>query len=364
MGEGWVASDSTPNEFEDGPGGMSLVSVAVAVTDMESYEEAYFETIDEVLGERNLNPHPVAKGSQFNRAMPDWLRKKARAELVEELLDIQHMETIQITETYLQPRWIELYTQDESEDNQKMSAEKFKRRFLSQYYNLVSIWKYLTYGDSRVTETRYNVITDDFSGKRTPIWEEVGELADQLKVIPYGDRTYPLLSTSDLLLTYLKEEVYPLFAQEIYKHLRELTGEDGDEEGVYINSHSVPDPESQTPDEVGEIVQKVSPHRDDDINLTPHYPSPTVHINRQGFDKNKLLSLDLFAHACKYAQENRGCVKLFQEENDREYFREGDMLINMNSGGEHLEEYEKLNSAKGVNVLSSAEAMGFFDEEL
>jgi len=36
----------------------------------------------------------------------------------------------------------------------------------------------------------------------------------------------------------------------------------------------------------------------------------------------------------------------------------------MNSGGEHLEEYEKLNSAKGVNVLSSAEAMGFFDEEL
>ncbi|WP_157969244.1 hypothetical protein [Haloplanus rubicundus] len=359
MSEGWVASDSTPNHFGEKQGETSLVSVSVAVDDVDSFQEDYFQAIREVVGQENLiHSFPILKGSQFNRAMPDSHRRSKREELVESLLSISSVETIQVTETYIEPRWIELFTQDDSTDTSRLSADQFKRNKLSQYYNLVSIWKYLTYGDSRATDTQWNVMTDNFSGKRTPLWEEIGELADQLRVIPYGDRTYPLLAMSDLLLTYLKQEVYPLFYGKIYDKLNEIAGE-----ACYINSHRIPDPEYEDEDE-DEIIEMLTPHRNDDVNLAPHYPSPTIYINRQGFDKETLLSLDLFSYACKYAQENEGCVKLFEEQSDREYFQDGDLLINMKSGSDVLNEYEKLNREKAVKVLSSEEAMEFLNGEM
>jgi len=225
MANGWVASDSTPNNFGDKQGETSLVSVAIAVEDMDEFETSYFEKVEQVLGDDNLNPFPIVKGSQFNRTVADSHRKSKRGELVEELLSIPSVETIHVTETYIEPRWIELFTEDDTKDTSRLSSKQFKKQKLSQYYNLVAIWKYLTYGESRATDTRWNVLTDSFSGKRTPLWEEIGELSDELRVIPYGDKTYPLLSMSDLLLTYLKEEVYPLFYGKIYDHLNEIAEE-------------------------------------------------------------------------------------------------------------------------------------------
>jgi hypothetical protein len=299
MSKGMVASDSVVNRFHNKrPDGMSLVSVAVAVDDISAFNAEYTAVVKEFADKLDIRtPHPILKNQDITRWLPNWAQESARRDIVEEILDIGSIETIQITETSLKTQWIELYSNDEGE-SKRMNSDDFMNNVLSSYYNVVSIWKYLKNGTGRgrSTENRYYIMTDDFSGKVFPAWEEVGQNADSLQVVPQGDVTYPLLATADLVMGLLKQEVYPLFAQNIYEHLKDRTV-------GYVDSDNIDD------DEIDDLI----PHKKKSIRNELHYPSPTIYVDRAGMPKDKLTSLDLFEHACRYAMEKDGCVKFFEE---------------------------------------------------
>lgn len=350
MSEGMVASDSVVNRFHNKrPDGMSLVSVAVAVDDIEAYNAEYTAVVKEFADDLGIRtPYPIIKDQDITRWLPNWAQESARRDLVEELLEIEWIETIQITETSLRTQWIELYGDDEGEA-ERMNSDDFMNNVLSSYYNVVSIWKYLENGRGRgrPTENRYNIMTDDFSGKVFPAWEEVGRSANSLRVIPQGDVTYPLLATADLVMGLLKQEVYPLFAQNIYEHLKDRTV-------GYVDSDNIDDSE----------LEDLVPHKNKSIRNELHYPSPTIYIDRSGMPKDKLTSLDLFAHACRYAMMENGCVKFFEENQDRDFLSQDDVIVTLNETAGHLSDYAELNTGKSIEVVTRENAVQYFTESI
>ena len=343
-----IASDATKNSFEeDRPNGLSLVSVAVAVEDITGFEDKYFETVRGAVEEYNIKTqYPLIKDKYISRWVVDWKREAARREIVMTLLETDCLDTIQITETYLKPQWIDLYAKSPS-TNRRETANKFVDDILSSYYEIVSIWKYLeTYEGG--SNTHYNIMTDDFTGQRSSAWEDIGRWADEFIAVPQGDRTYPILSFADLLLGLLKQEVYPLRAGEIREYLEDLTP-------AYVNSDSVYQ---------GDELRSIIPHDTGGIRTELHYPDPTVYIERGNMSPRKVKSLDSFDHACMYAHANNGCVKFFEESTDRHHLSAGDLIVCLNNNVDGLDDYEKFNDIKSANMVSVDEAVEIFRDDI
>ncbi|QRY21734.1 hypothetical protein JT689_01630 (plasmid) [Halobacterium sp. GSL-19] len=359
--DGWVASDATKYKFHDQrPNWISLAAVAVAVDDIEEFNEEYFDIIKKKSEKYGIQTqHPIIKDEDITRWVTDWERSKARREIVTELFAIDTLREIQFVETSLSPQWVTIF--EENEDNKKrVNSQKFMNNYLEKYYNVVAIWEYLRKKKTRPEHLPFqqwpihkNVMTDDFGGQISETWLDVGDLADQIEVIPQGDKTYPLLSLADLTMDMVKQQVENWDVQEIYELLKEITPE----ESAWVDSKAISH---------GDDLQKMVPHTTDSIRSIQHYPSPTVYLDSGNrFKSKKVKSLDFFDDACKYAQENGGCVKFFNESHDRDFMSSSDILVALDESKlSNLRDYEEMNDKKSVTVLTQKEASERFTEEL
>lgn len=148
--DGWVASDATKYSLEDKrPDWVSLVSVAVAVDDLSSFNEEYYEIVRSYMSDFGIKRRfPVIKSDDISRWAEDWLIKEVKRDLVEELLQIEHLDTIQITETSLHSRWVTIFAEDGNRED-TVRSEEFIDKYLQPYYNLISIWEYLRKSNNR-----------------------------------------------------------------------------------------------------------------------------------------------------------------------------------------------------------------------
>jgi hypothetical protein len=345
---GIIAADATKNEFhENRPNGVNVVSVAVAVDDHREFNGSYFDIVARKVSEYDIKvPHPIIKNKDISRYVPTWQVEEARRDIVFDLLSIESLDTIFVTETYLTPRWIELY-RDEPNTFRRETSHDFVKDVLFQYYDIASIWKYLERyhgGDG----THHDVMTDYFSGQVCRAYQEVGEWSDELRIVPQGDRTYPVLSMADLLTGLLKQEVYPLRRDEIQDYIEDETPGYVVAEGIH---------------EDGEL-DKLVPHSTDSIRTDLNLPEPTVYVDRGDVDKEDVVSLDLFDHACLYAQQQGGSVKFFEESNDKHHFSEDDILVCLDDNVDRYGNYERLNTRYAVETLGAGDAVEFFLDEV
>lgn len=346
--EGIVAADATDNDFhEDHPNGFSILSVAIAVEDRSAFNESYFSVVEEKIEAYDLKlPTPIIKDKYINRYVPLWQQEAARRDIVLELLAIDSLDTIYVTETYLQPRWVELY-REEPNSFRRETSHDFVRDILFQYYDIISLWRYLDRYEG--SESAYcNVMTDDFSGQVCEAYEELGEHCDSFDVVPYGDRTYPVLAMADLVTGLLKQEVYPLRREEIQEFIK-------DDTPAYVQTESIHD----------DHLEQIVPHKTDSCRTDLLRPDPTVYIHRgNDVSKDRLYSTDLFSYACSYAQQEQGCVKLFEESNDRHHFSEEDVLLCLDGSTADFRDFEEFNSKHSVEVLNREEGMDYLLEKL
>jgi len=341
---GIIAADATKNEFhEQHPHGVNVVSVAVAVDDHAEFNEEYFNIIKEKIDLYDIKlPHPILKSKDISRYIPTWQVEEAKKDIVLDLLSIDVLDTIYVTETYLTPKWIELYSEQE-DSFRRMISHDFVKEILFQYYDIASIWKYLERyqgGD----ETHYNVMTDYFSGQVFRAYQEVGEWADDFLIIPQGDQTYPVLSMADLVTGLLKQEVYPLRKDEIEDYIK-------DETPGYVVADSVYE---------GDDLERLVPHVKDGIRTDLNLPDPTIYIARGDVPKDRVTSLDVFHHACIYAQTQNGCVKFFEENNDRHHFSGEDILVCIDGNIEKYTDYERLNTTYSITTFDAESAIDHF----
>jgi len=351
---GWVASDSLVVKFDSQrPGGASLLSVAVAVEDIDDFDSEYKDIISKAKDEYSIRvPFNIIKNKDINRWVADWEVEEAVVDVATALLDVPSVETIQITETYFEPTWVDIY-QDDDHAHERIDAQNLVKGKLSSYYNLVSIWKYINNDGGRPTDTRRNILTDDFTGKYNKMWSELGNTSEHLNIVPNGDQTYPLLSAADIIMGYLEQEVYPLFSQKIYEHLRGYYDDDSDSD-AWIDADGL---NTGTEYEFKRMI----PNRNETIRRSQHYPKPTVYIDRGNIDRSELESLDVIRYACDYAYQKHGCVKSLDLKEDRHYMTEDDVIISLGQGqNNNLTKLSRLN--KSVELVDGEEALDFFSE--
>ncbi|WP_154660569.1 hypothetical protein [Halopiger goleimassiliensis] len=345
--EGVIASDATKNDFHDQhPHGFSAISVAIAIEDQSKFNQEYFDIISDKIDKYGMKtPTPIIKDKYINRYVPLWQQEEARIDIVLELLSIDVLDTIYVTETYFQPFWIELYGEEDGKYRREISHD-FVEDVLFQYYDIISIWKYLDrYNNGGSAYT--NVMTDDFSGNVSKAYEEIGEYCDRFDAIPYGDITYPALSMADLVTGLLKQEVYPLRREEIQEFIQ-------DDTPAYVETERV------HKDDLNKIV----PHKTENVRTDLLRPDPTIHIHKGNMEKKRLFTLDVFKFACAYAQQNGGCVKLFDESNDRHHLSGRDLIICLNNTSDDFIDYEELNSKYSAKVLDRSETLNFLTDNI
>lgn len=356
---GWVASDATKYRFHDRrPNWISLAAVAVAVDDIDEFNSEYFRIVEEKSEEYGIHTqHPIIKDEDVARWVTDWERPRARQDIVSELLAIETIREIQFVETSLSPMWVTLFEENE-DDKMRIESQEFMNKFLEKYYNVIAIWEYLRKKNTRPQHLPYpkwpihgNVLTDDFGGHVSEAWLEVGRLADEIRVIPHGDETYPLLSLADLTMDMVKQQVDEWDEQEIYEFLKDITPE----ESAYVDSRAI---------DHGDDLEKMIPHTTDSIRGILHYPSPTIYVESGSITTKKARKLDICAHLRKYAQENDGCVKFFNESHDRDYMTRDDYLVVLDGDAGALTDYDELNDRKSVTVMNRDEARTFLADEL
>jgi len=354
MSSGWVASDATRHVLSDSTfSPTSLVSVAVAVDDRADFDSDYREIIGEKCQKYGIPlERPVIKDDAINKHVAEWESETARRELVEDLLQIDTLSNIHFTETTLgEPgdKVIPAYQTDP--DEKRLIGPHQLRDEIFPYYNLVSIWDYFDRIDD-VFKYR-NVLVDDFDGKESFLWRYIGEESDEFRVIPKGDRIYPLLSLADLTMEYIKQEVDDWSDDEILDHLVEVTPGDS----AYVKSYSI--------DEAKKL-QQMAPLSKKPADTQMHYPHPTIFIHTgDNWHKKEVKALDVYDVMCEYAYRNKGCVKFFDERQDRDYMSQGDIIVCLEENSkQEYERYNNLNHKRAIDILSVNEAMKRFLDEL
>lgn len=343
-----IASDATKNDFHDQhPNGFSAISVAIAIENREEFNDNYFDIISDKIQEYDIkSPVPIIKDKYINRYVPLWKQEEARRDIVLELLSLDQLDTIYVTETYLQPSWIELYEQEEDKFRREISYE-FVEDVLFQYYDIISIWKYME--RYRGSDPKYeHVMTDDFSGCVSKAYEELGEYVESFEAVPYGDITYPALSMADLVTGLLKQEVYPLRREEIQEYIQ-------DDTSAYVETESVHNDD----------LDKIKPHRTDNVRTDLLRPDPTIHIHcGESVSKKRLYTLDVFRYASMYAQQQKGCIKLFDESNDSHHFNGDDIIICLDNDVSQFLDYQELNDKHSAKVLNREDATDYLIDNL
>ena len=348
MTSGWVASDATSHVLEDAnfrP--TSLVSVAVAVDDRDEFDSKYREIVREKCESYGIPlERPVIKDSAVNKHVAEWERKDARRDIVEELLQINTLSNVHFTETTLGEPGDEVIPayQTDPEEKRLISPGELRNE-ISPYYNLVSIWDYFDRIDDRFQHR--NVMIDDFNGKESFLWRYIGEKSNSLQVVPKGDRIYPLLSLADLTMEYIKQEVNDWSDNKILDHLVDVTPGDS----AYVKSYSIDE---------SERLQQMAPLSTKPADTQMHYPHPTIYIETEWHQK-EVKALDLYEIICEYAYQNGGCVKFFDERQDRDHLRENDIIVCID--GEKKEKhsrYNRLNNTRAAEVLTAENAVDKF----
>lgn len=342
--DGIIASDATKNDFHDQhPNGFSAIAVAIAIEDRKEFNNSYFNIISDKIDEYGIkSPVPIIK----DKYVPLWKQEQARRDIVLELLSLDQLDTIYVTETYLEPSWIELY-EDENDKFRREISYEFVENVLFQYYDIISIWKYMErYSNSGSAYD--HVMTDDFSGSVSRAYEELGEYVESFEAVPYGDITYPALSMADLVTGLLKQEVYPLRRSEIQDYIQ-------DDTSAYVETESVHNDD----------LDKIKPHRTDSVRTDLLRPDPTIHIHRgDSVPKKRLYTLDVFRYACLYAQQQNGCVKLFNESNDSHHFGENDIIICLDDSTNQFSDYQELNNRHSAQILNREDAMDYLMDNI
>ena len=205
-----VASDATKN---DRGSFFNLIGVAIEFNDYPKFREEYFNIVGEISEKYKVKLPKIVKTKDIINYVPSYDIRDFTKELVTKLLSLEFLTKVQVTETYLSGE-VEVWRKGSIE---WISASQFVRDELHHYYALVPVWKYVLNSDSDIVRS---FVIDNVSGKINKVWKTIGKTAEILYLVPHGDQTHPCISLCDLLCTYIKREIYPQKAKEIYEHLK------------------------------------------------------------------------------------------------------------------------------------------------
>ncbi|MFP3908541.1 MAG: hypothetical protein ACOC5L_03545 [Halobacteriota archaeon] len=335
--ENIVASDATKN---DRGNFFNLIGVAIEFNNYSKFREKYFDAVNDISEKYDVFLPKIVKAKDVLNYVPSFDIRDCIKELVTELLNLEYISKIQVTETFIDGE-IEMWYQGSL---QKVPASQFIRNELSQTYSLVPIWKYILNCDADI-KTSFAI--DNVTGRINKLWKTIGKTAEVLNLVPYGDQTHPCISLCDLLCDYIKREIFPQKAAEIREHLR-------DNFDVHIKSDPVGNHD----------VDSMTPRYPYPIRSENHFPHPIVFIKSKEIrDRTVLGQSELFKRALQYAEKKGGCVTLPDIVNHQKILQKGDIVICTDKESyREMSNIIALNKDKGLELLNLDEGYEFLEK--
>lgn len=334
-----MASDSSTHTVKNSEyDPETLVSVAIAVDDLDDFNDQYHSIVSDGCSRHDVSPRrSVVKSYDLNEFAPEWEREAALRDIVENLLQIDTIANVHFTETTLGEEGQEVIPAYRTEGTPQVLGPEEARKDIRSYYNLVPVWDYLrNYGDASFGY--HNVMVDDFGGKETDIWYSIGEKSERLRVIPKGDEVYPLLAMTDLTMSYIAQEVSDWHEDAIQDHLENVTPD----KSAFANARSI--------DSMDDL-KKIVPRSRRPVKTQIHHPHPRICLERGKMDKKKMKTTEVFDQICEYAKDQEGCVKFFNESQDLKHMNDTDYLVSLDETADLYRKYKNISNMYPFDVV-------------
>jgi len=320
------------------------IGVLLEISGGSEFDEHYFETTEQICRKYDIDTQfRVLKSNDVLKQTPSYDIPAAREEMIEGILSNPALRHVYITIGYYQeevkPPWYD----------GKKKGSTFAKGWMAQLFEIFTLWRYSEYRyDHKRPDDAW---VDDISGKICRSWSYVNNDYN-LSIAPHGDRTYPSLSSADMMAGFLSRTL------PVDKSLSEIPGATygtimgiADDNGIDLDLEV----EVITSDYEDDIV----PHYPYQIGGNLHYPHPVLFVYSDDFESSpgKVLSgTDFYSHVKKWAFENRGCFKIMQEREFSNNVRTGDAIAyTAEDPPEVCKSLVRLNQNKEIDLLSAEE---------
>ena len=161
---------------------MVLFGVAIEVENYLDFRNYYFECVNNLREKYKTRKLPkIIKRKIILNYVPSYNISRFIADLVKDILSFDSL-GVYLTYTVCKSNY------------------KFCNKVLSNCYTLVPVWQYI----EKVNSIN-NFLIDNVDGKICKAWCKIGDTANKLYLVPYGDETYPTISSCDILCSYVRD---------------------------------------------------------------------------------------------------------------------------------------------------------------
>lgn len=172
---------------------IALLGVGVIVDDYVQFQQDYVEVIKKLLEKRHISiTKKIYKSHDLNKLSidPEFYREfyQALKSKIKKLF---------ISYSYFSNSEVEIFPWD---SKKKISAMEFLVRHLDSSYPSICLWE--------LSKKGFNgcCFLDGINGKITNAWKEIE--SKNFLILPNGDRTNALISTADILINFLDNELF------------------------------------------------------------------------------------------------------------------------------------------------------------
>lgn len=343
-----VAVDATTPPGDDS---LFLLGVAIEIDDRTKFNEWYFEFVDEFCEANGIEtPFRVIKSKTVVDELPSFEIADGMETLATGLLENPYISRINVAIGWYANEVTLAFS------GQELSGIEFVKQHLQNYFEILTLWRY---HQSHEYGLASEALVDEAQGHITKAWKYVGNEFD-LRMVPHGDRTYPPISTADIL-AYLLGRIMPNDAPfvEYEKPARVwLLKNRNQRTEPYVSVDLVN--ERYTDHIVPELPYTISEEL--------HYPHPVLFLHDtvlSGNDTQILPETDIHAFARNWAFENDGCVVGFHKNRVPAIVKDGDQIVyTRGSDSEQAEVFDDLHPTKDLRILDSNELVARVSDEL
>lgn len=327
------------------------VGVALEIKNGGRFDDYYYSFVDEFSEEYNLElGHNIIKSRDIVNRIPSYEIIDAEEFVVENLVNNPAIRRIHVTlGWYMDDAYV-------GERGKEYSGIRFANDIMSQYFPIVTLWNYHRYHpdwDAAPTEAWI----DNVQGKISKSWIYVGNTFD-INIVPFGDVTYPSLSTADIIARRLARTIP---RDKPFDDLAEAAA------GIIIGNINGPVPRvnAESVNENHPESDHLVPMSDYSIKGQLYFPHPVLFLYDDifsSFDQEVLPQTDFHAFARKWAQDNAGCVLKMEPHLLPTIVRSGDRIVYTDGTSEDVPQLLRdLNPTKDIQICSSSE---FLEETL
>jgi len=282
---------------------IAIIGLCVIVEDYEKFKEEYCSIIERLFKKRNQRItkkiyksheiHKLSIGPEFFKEFYDEVKDKIKK--------------LYICYSYFPNCDVKIFPFDYKKE---ISVIEFLTKYLDASYPHVCLWELSKNGFDGFS------YLDGVNGKVTDAWRAV-ETSNNFCVLPNGDKTNALISSADLLITFLDNSLLENRKKLNEVNIKEIFNEI--EEKIDISFVSKACLYSITP-----LSMK------QDIPYMSKLAHPTIYILKEKekyVDDNAIENSPILRKICDFCFKNNGCYKFFDPKVDYEFISPEDYLV-------------------------------------